>query len=60
MSRDYFCKKYIAGSDIERQQYYGELGGEVLLDNPKAFGAGEEVTARNHAGNNHPRVKRYR
>lgn len=27
MSRNYFCKKHITDSDIERQRYYGELGG---------------------------------
>lgn len=33
--RDYVCEKHFSDSDIDRRRYYGELGGEVLLDKPK-------------------------
>ncbi|KAH9372831.1 hypothetical protein HPB48_010983 [Haemaphysalis longicornis] len=34
-SHDYVWEKHFSESDIERRRYYGELGGEVLLDKPK-------------------------
>lgn len=33
--KDYLCQKHFADRVIETRRYYAELGGEVLLDQPK-------------------------
>ncbi|KAG0411805.1 hypothetical protein HPB47_011061 [Ixodes persulcatus] len=33
--KDYLCEKHFADGVIETRRYYAELGGEVLLDQPK-------------------------
>ncbi|KAH9367694.1 hypothetical protein HPB48_007806 [Haemaphysalis longicornis] len=34
-SKHYICEKHFASDMIKRDKYYGDLGGEVLLDHPK-------------------------